>query len=143
MNYKPILLVSGEPNSIFFEIFFKNLKLIKIKNPLILISSNKLLKLQMKKLKYKKKIRLLDLEKLNNLKLNNKSINLIDVKYDPKKPFEKISKKSNNFINNSFDLAFNLIKKEKIKKFINEPLSKKNFLGNKYLGVTEYVSKFL
>ena len=141
MNYKPILLVSGEPNSIFFEIFFKTLKLIKIKNPLILISSNKLLKLQMKKLKYKKKIRLLDLEKLNNLKLNNKSINLIDVKYDPKKPFEKISKKSNNFINNSFDLAFSLIKKEKIKKFINGPISKKNFLGNRYLGVTEYVSK--
>ena len=141
MNYKPILLVSGEPNSIFFEIFFKTLKLIKIKNPLILISSNKLLKLQMKKLKYKKKIRLLDLEKLNNLKLNNKSINLIDVKYDPKKPFEKISKKSNNFINNSFDLAFSLIKKEKIKKFINGPISKKNFFGNKYLGVTEYISK--
>ena len=66
---------------------------------------------------------------------------LIDVKYDPKKPFEKISKKSNNFINNSFDLAFSLIKKEKIKKFINGPISKKNFLGNKYLGVTEYVSK--
>ena len=26
MNYKPILIVAGEPNSIFFEIFFKALK---------------------------------------------------------------------------------------------------------------------
>ena len=54
---------------------------------------------------------------------------------------KKYQKKSNNFINDSFNLAFNLIKKEKIKKFINGPISKKNFLGNKYLGVTEYVSK--
>ena len=26
MNYKPILIVAGEPNSIFFEIFFKTIK---------------------------------------------------------------------------------------------------------------------
>ena len=26
MSYKPILIVAGEPNSIFFEIFFKALK---------------------------------------------------------------------------------------------------------------------
>ena len=55
MNYSPILLVSGEPNSIFLEIYFKILKK-KIKSPLILISSEKLLKLQMRKLRYKKKL---------------------------------------------------------------------------------------
>ncbi len=142
MNYKPILLVSGEPNSIFLEIFFKTLNSIKIKSPLILISSNKLIKLQMKKLKYKKNIRLLDSKKLKQYKLDNNSINLIDIKYEPTKAFEKISKKSNNFINNSFKEAFNLIKKEKIKKFINGPVSKKNFFDNKYLGVTEYISKY-
>ena len=54
MNYKPILIISGEPNSIFLEIFFKSLK-IKIKNPIILIASKKLLKLQMNKLNFKKK----------------------------------------------------------------------------------------
>ena len=26
MSYKPILIVAGEPNSIFFEIFFKAIK---------------------------------------------------------------------------------------------------------------------
>ena len=27
MNYKPILIVGGEPNSVFLEIFFKSIKL--------------------------------------------------------------------------------------------------------------------
>ena len=48
MKNKPILIVAGEPNSIFIEIFLKSLKLKKIKTPLILIASEKLLKLQMK-----------------------------------------------------------------------------------------------
>ena len=26
MNYKPIIIVGGEPNSIFFELFFKVIK---------------------------------------------------------------------------------------------------------------------
>ena len=55
MKNEPILIVTGEPKSIFFEIFFKSLKLNKFKSPLILISSIKILKSQMKKNKYKKK----------------------------------------------------------------------------------------
>ena len=43
MSYKPILIVAGEPNSIFFEIFFKALKK-KYKSPIILIASLNLLK---------------------------------------------------------------------------------------------------
>ena len=54
MSSSPILIVSGEPNSVFLEIFFKVLKLKKIKSPLILISSKNILELQMKKLKFKK-----------------------------------------------------------------------------------------
>ena len=141
MNYSPILIVAGEPNSIFLEIFFKVIDQNQIKSPLILISSKKLLDLQMKKLKFKKKIKLLQPLKLNEYKLNNKSINLIDVEYNPNKAFEKISIKSKIFIENSFQLAFNLIKKNGIHKFINGPISKKNFLNNKFLGITEYISK--
>jgi len=37
MNYKPIIVVAGEPNSIFFEIFFKVVNK-KIKSPIILIA---------------------------------------------------------------------------------------------------------
>ncbi len=139
MNYNPILIVSGEPNSIFLEIFFKILKK-KIKNPLILISSEKLLKLQMKRLKFKKRIKVLNLLKLDDYKLNNKTINLINVEYHPLKAFDKITSKSNSYIKKSFNLAFAILKKGKITKFINGPISKKNFLSNKYLGVTELIS---
>ena len=141
MNYSPILIVSGEPNSVFLELFFKVLKKDKIKSPIILISSKKLLTLQMQKLEFKKKIKLLQVSKLKSYKLDNKTINLIDVKYNPDKAFEKISKKSNIFIKNSFDLAFQIIKKNNIHKFINGPISKKQFLKNKFLGITEYISE--
>ena len=141
MNYSPILIVSGEPNSVFLELFFKVLKKDKIKSPIILISSKKLLTLQMQKLEFKKKIKLLQVSKLKFYKLDNKTINLIDVKYNPGKAFEKISKKSNIFIKNSFDLAFQIIKKNSIHKFINGPISKKQFLKNKFLGITEYISE--
>jgi 4-hydroxythreonine-4-phosphate dehydrogenase len=141
MIYNPILVVTGEPNSIFLEIFFKVIKKNKIINPIILISSKKLLSMQMKKLKFKKKIKLLNPLALDEYNLDNKSINLINVDYDPSKAFEKISIKSNKFINNSFKLAFKIIKKNKIHKFINGPISKKNFLNKKFLGITEYISK--
>jgi 4-hydroxythreonine-4-phosphate dehydrogenase len=141
MNYSPILIVSGEPNSVFLELFFKVLNKDKIKSPIILISSKKLLTLQMQKLKFKKKIKLLQISKLKSYKLDNRTINLIDVKYNPGKAFEKISKKSNIYIKNSFDLAFQIIKKNNIHKFINGPISKKQFLKKKFLGITEYISE--
>ena len=139
MNYKPIIVVGGEPNSIFLEIFFKVIRKNKFNNPIILISSKRLLNLQIKKLGFKKKIRLLDdldLEK----KIDNKTINLINVEYNQKKAFEKISTKSNIFIENSFRLAFEIIKEKKVYKFINGPISKKTFLNKKFLGITEFIS---
>ena len=36
MNYKPIIIVAGEPNSVFFELFF-NVVNKKIKSQIILI----------------------------------------------------------------------------------------------------------
>ena len=142
MKIKPIIIVSGEPNSIFSEILFKSLKKIKIKKPIILFSSHKLLKLQMKKLNYKINVKILNYQKINKYKLDNKSINLVNIDYKTNKAFETISKKSNKFITESFDLAFKLIKKEKIQSFINGPISKKSFLNKKYLGITEYISDY-
>ena len=141
MNFNPILLVSGEPNSVFLELFFKVINQNVIKNPLILVSSKKLIVLQMKKLGFKNNIRLLNATKLKSYKLDNKTINLIDVKYNPKKAFEKISKKSNTFIKKSFELAFKIIKENNINKFINGPISKKYFLKKEFLGITEYISE--
>ena len=136
-----ILVVHGEPSSIFLEIFFKSLKRKKFKSPIILISSEEVLKLQMKYFNFKKNIRVLDINDLNKYKLDNKSINLIDINYNQKRPFEKISIKSNNFIKQSFIIAFKIIKKYKLKKLINGPIVKKTFLQKKYLGITELISK--
>ncbi len=141
MKYKPILIVAGEPNSIFLEIFFKAIKNNNFKKPIVLIVSQKLLYLQMKKLKFKKKIKLLDLKKIKTYKLSNKSLNIINVDYNVKKAFEKISKKSKNYIKDSFDVAFQLIKSGYSNKFINGPISKKNFLDKKYPGITEYLAE--
>ena len=141
MKFNPILIVAGEPNSVFLEIFFKSIKTKKIKNPIILIASLKLVKLQMSKLKIKKQINILVNESLKLKNIRKNKINLINVNYSPKKPFEKISKKSNEYISNSFRLAFELIKKNNLNKFINGPISKKTFLNKNYLGITEYISK--
>ena len=56
MKNKPLLIVLGEPNSIFSEIFFKSLKIRKFKSPIILIASYDLIKLQMKKLNINEKV---------------------------------------------------------------------------------------
>jgi len=143
MNYKPILLVAGEPNSIFLEIFFKTIQFKNFKSPLILIASEKILVSQMKKLKFKKKINKINYKNINKIKLDNKQINLIDVKYKFSKDFQKISGKSNTYIKNSFQIAFKILSDGITTKFINGPISKKSFLKKKYLGVTEYLaSKF-
>ena len=140
MNFKPIIVIAGEPNSIFLEIFFKTLKK-KIKRPIVLIASHKLLKMQMQKLKFKKKIKLLDKKKLDSYSLNNKSINLVDVNYNQIKAFSKISDKSIPYIKNSFKVAFKIINSGFSDSLINGPISKKHFLKKKYQGITEYISK--
>ena len=141
MKYKPIILIAGEPNSIFFEILFKVFKTKRFKSPLVLIASYKILSLQMKKLNFKKKIRFLSLKEIENYKLNNNLINLINVDYNQKKAFEKISNKSNNYIKRCFEIAIILIKSEFTNKIINGPISKKNFLKKKFLGITEFFAK--
>ena len=141
MNSKPILIVAGEPNSIFLEIFFKILGYKKIRSPIIIIVSKNLLIKQMKKLNFDYKINSID-EKYQNFKnLNNKKINIINVDYNFKKPFEKISKKSNAYIDTSFKIALEFLKRNNLSKFINGPISKKFFLNGKLLGITEYLAK--
>ena len=142
MNFnKSIIIVAGEPNSIFLEIYFKSIKKIKLKRPLILIASHRLVKLQMSKLKYNKKIRILDIKNIFESKLDNKKINLVNVNYNTTHAFEAISSKSNKYINKSFDIAFKIIKKNNLSKLITGPISKKFFLKKKYLGMTEFIAK--
>ncbi len=141
MKYKPIIIVAGEPNSIFLEIFLKTIKKIKINHPIILIVSSKLLKSQMAKLKIYKKINILNNQNLLKLKYNKNFINIYDVNYNSKKGLIKSSIKSNNYLKSCFKIAFTILRKYKFEKFINGPIVKKTFLKKKYFGITEYISK--
>ena len=140
MVYKPIIIVAGEPNSIFSEIFFKSLDYKKFNSPIILIGSKNLIELQMKRLNVQKKIRLINFFDLKKYHLDNKKINLININFNQKKPFDKISSKSNIYIEKSFDIALKIMSSKISNKFINGPVSKKFFLKKKYLGVTEYLA---
>lgn len=130
MKNKPILIVAGEPNSIFSEIFIKSINHIKFKSPLILIMSLDLLIKQTQVIN-KKEINIIDLNNLKN-KIDNKKINIININYN--------KKTSKRYIKECFDVAFKILKKKITNKFINGPINKKKFLNNKYLGVTEYIS---
>lgn len=141
MKIKPILIVAGEPNSIFIEILIKSLIKKKIKSPIILIVSVNVFLLQLQKLKIKFPFQIIDEKNLNKAILHNKTLYLININYKPSKAFEKISTKSNKYIEKCFDLALKLIKSGVSKKLINGPISKKYFLKNKYLGITEYLAK--
>ena len=140
MNYKPIIIVAGEPNSVFFELFFKVIKK-KIRSPIILIASKKLIIKQAKILK--KKIRFNITNEFEIIKNKNKlkKINLIDVNYNQSTGFDKISSKSNHYIDTCFDIALKLLKINVSSKFINGPISKKTFLKKKYNGITEYLAE--
>ncbi len=137
----PILIVSGDPKSIFFEIFIKSIKFNSYRCPLILISSSKLLKFNLKKYKFKKEIRILNKNFLDNYKLNNKKINLINIDYKTSNNLTKNKFNTNTYIKNCFDTAFNILKSGYSNKLINGPINKSTFLNKKYLGLTEYISK--
>jgi len=139
VNYKPIIIVAGEPNSIFFELFFKVIKK-KIKSPIILIASKKLITNQAKILKKKVNFSIISEFEIIKKKNNLKGINLIDVDYKQSSAFSKITKKSNRYIATCFDIAIKLLKNNVSNKFINGPISKKTFLKKKFNGITEYLA---
>ena len=143
MKNKPILIVHGEPNSVFLEIFFKSIKNIKYKSPLILICSKKDLENQIKKFKINRKIRVLNIKNIKNIKIDNKKINLININFKNSNNQKIKIKLQNKYINECFNIAFKIIKNGYTYKFINGPINKKTFLKKKFLGITEYIaSKF-
>ena len=138
MNFNKILVVLGEPNSIFSEVLFKyftSTSYKKNKNIIIMVGNKKLIFKQMRKLKYDLRINQINCVE----KAKKQVINLINIDYKFKKPFSKISSSSNKYIESSFKKALQLIKINKISKLINGPVSKKYFLKKKFPGITEYV----
>tara|TARA_B100001057_G_C22704283_1_gene893085 strand:+ start:150 stop:1130 length:981 start_codon:yes stop_codon:yes gene_type:complete len=138
---KPIIIVSGEPNSVFSEILIKAFKSYNCRKPIVVIGSHKLFIKQMRKLNKKANFNLINSKSKSLRDLKRSKINFIDINYVFKKPFEDISSKSNSYISKCFKMAFTLIKNNRISGLINGPVSKKYFLKNKYPGITEYLSK--
>tara|TARA_B100001121_G_scaffold292354_1_gene293948 strand:- start:2525 stop:3472 length:948 start_codon:yes stop_codon:yes gene_type:complete len=130
-NFKPILIIAGDPKSIFLEIYFKSLKKNKFKSPLILIVNENILLKQMRVLNYNFRINRLNINNLNYKNLTNKTINIINI------PFN--SKFTSKYIYKSFETALLLIKKNDNINLINGPINKKKILKQRFLGITEYL----
>ena len=139
MSSKIILVVLGEPNSIFSEVLFKYFKskiFLQNNKKIVLIGSKNLLKKQMELLKYD-----FYLNEITEVrKALSKKINIIDINYEFKSAFGKINNSSNNYIEKSFKKAIDLVKKDNSINLINGPISKTHFLKKKYPGITEYVA---
>ena len=138
---KPIAIILGEPNSISSEIIFKSwIKKKEFKHhPCLVIGNYNLLYKHLKYFKFNLKLKLIEKSfKLEDLK--GTAIPVIDIKYNQKKIFEKISKKSNKFILNCFSEGLNLLKQNKILGIINGPVSKETFLNKKFNGITEFIA---
>ena len=142
MNYKPIIIVAGEPNSVFFELFFKVIKK-KIKSPIILIASKKIITKQAKILKQKISFNITNESEIIKKRNILKKINLIDIDFKQISGFDKISSKSNHYIASCFDVAIKLLKNNVSNKFINGPISKKTFLKKNIMELLNILPKKL
>ncbi|SMF72385.1 4-hydroxythreonine-4-phosphate dehydrogenase PdxA [Candidatus Pelagibacter sp. HIMB1321] len=140
MSYNRTLIVEGDPEGVFLELFFKSLKSKSYKNYLILICSKDNLEKQMNINRLKKKINLLNIKKINQITLKKNEINLIDIKLEKKTNKDLKKKYIKDYIEKCFEISFELIRKGFANKLINGPVDKKIFLNNKFLGVTEYIS---
>jgi 4-hydroxythreonine-4-phosphate dehydrogenase len=140
VNKKPIIIVAGEPYSTFLEIYFKVKKKYTFKKPIILIVSKTLLLKQMKELGFEYSVKVLNKDEIDFQNINNKDINIIDINFKSKVAFAKISENSNHYINSCFSAALKLLKENKCSGLINGAVSKKHFLKNKFLGITEFLA---
>ena len=137
MSFSPIIIIGGEPQSIFIEILLKSLK--KIQHPIILITSKKILVKNLKKFNYKIKLNQLNSD-FSNIKKNK--VNLVNINYNKFSFFKKkITSQSNKFIEESFNTAIKLTKKINCLGIINGPISKKSFLKGKHKGITEFLAR--
>jgi len=140
MHHKPIIIVPGQSNSIFFEIFFKTLKKNKFFSALILICDANVFKINAKKYNFNRVYNLIHPDQQIHL-LKEKTINIIHIKI--KKNKKKIVKLhyDNRYIFDCFKVAFKILKRKSTYKFLNGPINKKDFLNKNYLGITEYLAK--
>ena len=134
---KPIAIIAGEPNSINTEIIAKAWKKNKIFKNLFIVGNYSLIKKQIIKLGFS--IPLIKISKFKDFKRENRLI-VLDVPIKFKQIFDVNSSEVRTHIFKCLDIVHQLAIKKKIIGFINAPIDKKIF-NNKYLGLTEYLSK--
>lgn len=136
-----ILIVSGDPNSINSELIFKAWKKINNsqKKRIYLIANFDLIRKQFQKLNLK--INLVKLKKVDEKldKNTQKKLKIVDIDLKFKKPFKVNKSSASKFVINSLNLAHQLSLKKNILGFINCAIDK-TLLGNKKIGVTEFLS---
>ena len=121
---KPIIVVSGDPKSIFLEIFFKSFK--KSKRPLILLVNKKVLFNQIKILKFRVNLNEIYKKDVCKKKLSNYKINFIDIPL--------VKNNTRKYIEKSFALALDLLKE-------NNGFYESNIRGIKKVYSTEEIYK--
>jgi len=132
-----IAIIAGEPNSINSEIIAKAWKRKKKLKNIFVIGNYSLLKKQILKLGIK--IPLIKIKKIEYFQKKEKLF-VLDVPLKFKLIFNVNSFDAKTYIFKCFDTAHKLAINKKISGFINAPIDKKIF-NNKFLGVTEYLSK--
>ena len=141
MKIKPIIIVAGEPRSIFFEIFFKSIKKLKVKSPIILICCKIELQKFIKKNNIKLNFSFLEKEEILYKKHSLNKINILNVSLKKSNNPKQVKKNSKIYLNECFNQSFELINNKISNKLLNGPINKKVFLSGKYPGITEFISK--
>ena len=136
---KIITIVSGDPNSIGYEILAKTWKKFKReKNNVVLIGSYLLIKKQLERLKIR-----IPLYKINSFDemLSLKKLNVLDVPIKFTNPFKVKKENIKKYILKCIDIGHNLSCDGKISGFINLPINKEIIFKNKNFGMTEYLAQ--
>jgi 4-hydroxythreonine-4-phosphate dehydrogenase len=140
MKNKPIIIIAGDPNSIFFEIFFKAYKKKRYNSSIILICCKKLFFDQSKFFRFKKKFEIIEPDQIQNKKNYYNHLNIININFTKNSPKYNKSKTTIDYLNKCFKVAFQLNSMGVSNKIINGPINKKNFLKKNFFGITEYIS---
>ena len=104
MKNNPIVIICGEPNSIFSEIFYKSLNNYKTKKPIVVIGSEKLLLMQLRFLKKKMSFNNIFFRDNKIYNMKSDKINIINVDYNFKNHLKK-------FLLNQINIYWNVLKK--------------------------------
>ena len=132
-----IVIIAGEPDSINSEIIAKAWRTKRKLKNILIVGNHSILKRQIFELGIK--IPIVKINRIKNFKRQEKLF-VLDVPIKFKSILKINSYEVKNYIFKCFDIAHDLAIKKKIIGFINAPVDKKIF-NNKFLGVTEYLSK--